>query len=220
MNMNTVTPIADWDAYSLSFQSVMPSQMLNLNREVSSYMFGNVADFGCGGGKIIPFIMDRGNVESYTGIDSSADMVKKARWMAQQFASKPAVIIDNTIEAVDLQEMDSALSINSFYTWGEPERVLSHIFHQLKAGALFVLATINSAIDMPTLLNEAEMELIAHPHWLEFKNHNLSISESDYANFIEMDDLIKQVQNVGFKVEEAHKNLYLGGLNFLVLLKE
>lgn len=217
--MNKEHKIVDWDAYSMSFQSVMPSDMLKLNKEAAQWLNGNVADFGCGGGKLIPFALEQSRVASYTGIDASVKMVKCARWMANQFQHKHCVIIQDRIESVSLQPVDSAVSINSYYTWPNPELVLSHIYEQLKESAFFILATINPLIDMPALLEAAEKELVAHPHWNDFKQHNLDIYNSESINLVEMDYLVGQVRNIGFQLKEVHANLYGGGLNFLVLKK-
>lgn len=218
--MNNVHTITDWDAYSLSFQSVMPSEMLKLNRETTQWLNGSVADFGCGGGKIIPFVLEQERVTSYTGIDASMDMVERARWMADRFCQKQCNIIHDKIQSVLLPPVDSAVSINSYYTWPDPESVLLHIHKQLKEDALFVLATINASIDMPALLEDAEKELAAHPHWNAFKQHNMDIYASDSINLVSMDSLIGQVRQMGFQIIEAHTNLYKGGLNFLVIKKQ
>jgi len=209
--------IADWDAYAQSFQSVMPSKMLQLNKEVASHVYGNVADFGCGAGKILPFVVNQKSVRSYTGIDLASDMVEKARWMAERFPNKPIKIIENRIEEVTLESVDSAMSINSYYTWLKPASVLAHIYKQIKPGGLFILVTVNPDIDMPGLLQEAEMELVAHPHWEDFKMHNLAIMDSEQANFVDLGTLLSAASESGFRVLEAHQKLYAGGLNFLVL---
>jgi len=211
--------IADWDSYAKSFLTVFPSEMLVLNREAVSWMTGDMADFGCGSGKVIPIALDQSQVSSYVGIDMSVQMVKNARMMAGRFPGKKCSIIQGSIESVVLRQVDSALSINSYYTWPNPEIMLSHIHNQLKGNGVFVLATINPSIDMPALLTAAEKELIAHPHWNEFRQHNLDICTSRQVNFVDLDDLINQVRSVGFRVVEAHQRLYGGGLNFLVLKK-
>ncbi len=217
--MNSAANITDWDDYSLSFQSVMPSQMLALNREVSSYMSGEVADYGCGAGKIIPFLAQQAGVTGYIGIDSAAEMVAKATWMAAKFPQMDSRLICEKIENTTLPPVGSALSINSHYTWPDTKAILQQIYRQLRPGGLFVLATINRNIDMARLLGEAEVEMIAHPHWQQFKDHNMKISQNDGLTLKSLNELISEVQSVGFSVVEAHQKLYLGGLNFLVLEK-
>lgn len=209
----------DWNGYSESFQSVMPSEMLNLNRAVSEHMYGRVADFGCGAGKAIPFILERPEVSHYWGIDAAPEMVARARWMAAQFDRQRATLVEGLIEQVELQRIDSALSINSFYVWSQPEVTLRHIFKQLEPGGTFVLATINNDIDMRALLDAAAPEMVAHPHWPAFRAHNESICDSQGLNLVDLDTLVGLVRDTGFRVEEAHRRWYGRGLNYLVLEK-
>lgn len=216
MNKAVSSRVANWDAYANSFSSVMPEQMLRLNRRVASYMSGDVVDFGCGGGKIIPFVLTNNLVTSYTGIDSSRDMIERAGWVASHYAHTKASLVHGTIEDTQPLTSNSALSINSYYVWKNPLSVLQHIHHCLSPGTQFVIATINPDIDMPALLEDAEKELIAHPHWAEFKDHNLKISASSNARFVTLDTLIGELRNVGFCIEEADRKLYEGGLNLVV----
>ena len=209
----------DWDDYSRSFQSVMPSQMLRLNQEVASHMRGHVVDFGCGGGKIIPFVLEQPLVTSYTGIDAALEMVRRARWMGEQFPEKPSRIVHGRIEEVVVEKADSALSINSYYNWPDTRLVLEKIGQLLKPGGIFVLATISARLDMKALLQAAQKECVAHPHWAEFCEHNLRICESTSIRLLELDELIREVQAAGFSVDEAHQHLYEGGLSLLVLRK-
>lgn len=214
---SNIATATDWNDYSRSFQSVMPSQMLALNREVAAHMKGHVVDFGCGGGKIIPFVLDSPDVTGYTGIDAAAEMVDRARWMGRQFVDKPSRIVHGRIEEVVVEKADTALSINSFYNWPDTRLVLEKIAGLLKPGAVFVLATINDRLDMPALLDRARMECVAHPHWPEFCEHNVRICKSSSIQLLSLDELIREVQAAGFVVEEAHQKLYDGGLSLLVL---
>lgn len=216
--MNTLG-IIDWNQYAAPFQSVMPSEMVRLNRKAAGMLYGNVADFGCGAGKIIPFITSEDAITRYTGIDMSADMVKGARWMAKQFPGKSFEIITSRIESVSIEQVDSAVSINSYYTWDDPLQTLKHISRQIKTGGRLVLATLNHHIDMPALLEEAKKEQIANPYWEVFAKQNLAICESPNTFLISLDELIEQVREVGFSIVKAHADYYGGGLNFLILKK-
>ncbi len=219
MNANNHKSATDWDDYSRSFLSVMPSQMLALNKEVASHMSGHVTDFGCGSGKIIPFVLEQPRVSSYTGVDAAPEMVQKARWMTGQFDRKPTQIIHGRIEQVNLKTADSALSINSYYNWPDSRLVLEKIYQTLKPDGVLLLATINARLDMPSLLEAAQKECIAHPHWAEFCEHNLRICSSGSIRLPELDELIGEARASGFAVEEAHQHLYDGGLSLLVLTR-
>ena len=210
----------NWDAYALPFQSVMPSEMVIVNRAVAEQVFGSVVDFACGPGKAIPFVLSMNKVDDYLGVDMSSEMVKCARWVANHYPGKPCKIVQAKIERYSLAtKADSALSINSYYTWPDPMRVLRHIACQLKVDGSFVLATINPSLDMHALLEEAEKEQIANPYWPEFKRYNQAIFRCNTFNLVSLDELVDQVRKAGFVVREAHTKFYAGGLNFLALTK-
>lgn len=210
----------DWNAYALPFHSVMPSEMVVLNRSVAEQLFGSVVDFGCGAGKAIPFALTMDRVDDYLGVDMSPEMVKCARRVASHYPNKPCKIVLSKIEQYCLStKADSALSINSYYTWPEPVRILRHIASQMKVDGRFVLATINPSLDMNALLEEAEKEQLANPYWQEFKRYNQAIYRCNNFNLVTLDDLVGQVREAGFVVRDAHTKLYAGGLNYLVLTK-
>ena len=233
---NTAYQKEVWDQYARAFLAVMPSKMLELNKAVAELATGDVCDFGCGAAKIAPFVLDQPTVTSYTGIDYSLDMVEQARWHLEQFPEKPSEVIHGRIEfiesgAYDIEIVsgktatisglayDFGLSINSYYTWDKPDTVLRSIYNSLKTNAHFVLVTPNPQVDMENLLKEAKKELIANPYFESFKEQNMAIAGNEKALFVEMNELIMQVQKAGFKVIEAKQNFYDNGLNFLHLVK-
>ena len=217
--MTVIYPTDYWENYATVFHTIMPSSMTQMNAEVAKWMSGIVADYGCGSGKAIPFIFDQPQVTSYIGIDMCTKMAQLAEWVLTQFPQKQGRIILTDINDTSFAPVDSAISINNYYSWPNPESILTKIFQQLKENGIFVLATINTSIDMPKLLQAADKEMIGHPHWEKFKEYNITISENKHANFIELNDLIQQVSSIGFKVLEAHTHHYNGGLNFIVMKK-
>ena len=219
MNQNIYSQ-QEWNAYALAHQSVMPSVMFELNQAVASMMRGHVLDCGCGSAKIAPFVLEQPQVTHYTGVDYSKEMVDRARWMLEQFPGKPSEIIHAKIEhSVINHPVDSCLSINSYYAWDNPQTVLAWIYAIMQPGSLFVFATPNRSLNMKRLLTTLDKELIAHPYYPEFQRMNLDFCDNPRALFVDMDDMIKQVQSVGFRVKEVHQRYYLGGLNFLQLTK-
>lgn len=224
-----------WDEYARAFLAVMPSQMLKLNEAVAAVAKGNVCDFGCGAAKIAPFILHNEAVSSYSGIDYSLDMVKQARWHLKQFPDKPSEIIHGKIEFIDTGayeleivhgqsqiidlSYDFGLSINSYYTWDDPHAVLESIYNALSPQAEFVLVTPNPRLDMASLLQKAERELIANPYFASFKEQNMALAGNEKALFVEMSVIIEQACEVGFKVVEANTEFYEGGLNYLHFVK-
>jgi len=234
--MKTIYKKEVWDNYPQAFLANNPTVMLELNKAVASLGKGNVADYGCGATKIAPFILNNPDVISYTGFDASPEMVKLGRWHLAQFPEKPSEIILANLEQITLSSyklikkgklskfirqdgFDFGLSINSYYAWSKPMLILKNIHKSLNPCAKFVLVTPNLQLDMEALAVEAKRELVANPLFESFKEQNLAISANEKANLIEVDDLIEQVRNVGFKVVEANQHFYHNGLNFLLLEK-
>lgn len=211
-------PVKEWDEYAKLHASIMTSQQLALFNEACSYLDGDIIDCGCGTAKLAPLLADDNKVHSYTGVDYSKEMVSVAQHIIEHLGRQNFHVQFSKIEDVN-QHYNAAVSIHSYYAWLKPLDVLSHIFQCLTNQSIFVLATPNKHINQAKLLKEAEKELIAHPHFEAFKNYNLKIEANPKANFISMDELIKQVQKVGFKVLNCHQKHYNGGVNFLVLQK-
>ena len=233
---NTAYKKEVWDEYAPAFLAVMPSMMLDLNKAVAELAVGNVCDFGCGAAKIAPFVLNQKAVTSYTGIDYSLNMVELARWHLKQFPEKTSEVIHGRIEFIDTGAYDIeivpgktasisdlaydfGLSINSYYTWDAPETVLKSIYNALDEKAHFVLVTPNPSIDMKQILQEVKREQVANPYFESFMKQNMAIAGNEKALFIEMNDLILQVQQAGFKVIEAKQCFYNKGLNFIHLEK-
>lgn len=146
-------------------------------------------------------------------------MIKIANWLIAHFNCPTFSTFEGKIEDYQGKIFDSAVSLNSYYTWPDPANVLQHIHSLLKTNGTFVLATPNTKLDMLAMDRQARKELLTHPNYEQFRKINLELTNNDNAQFIDMDDLIKQVQSVGFTVVSCHQGFYLGGLNFLVLNK-
>lgn len=210
----------EWENYARSFAAVQTSFQRDLQLASAQLLSGDVADFGCGSAKIAPFLSDRTDVSSYIGIDYSSEMIKIADWLIAQFDCPTFSTFEGKIEAYQGKMFDSAVSLNSYYTWPEPVKVLQHIYSLLKPGGLFVLATPNPSIDMLAMEKQVRKELLTHPDFTTFGQINLELASNTNARFIEMNELIKQLQSIGFGVTSCHQSFYLGGLNFIVAQRQ
>ena len=223
MNKQAMTyPVSEWEKYARLHASVTTSFQLAVYKEACNYLSGDVVDCGCGTAKIAPLLVDNNVVRSYTGIDFAKEMVIVSKWIVQKLQQKSFTIEHSKIEDLKGKEefFNSAVSIQSYYSWPDPLPILSHIYKMLARDGVFVLVTPNPSISLEALAKEAEKELIAHPDFEAFKEYNLQLAGNTQANFISMDGLISQAQEAGFKVQKCHQNHFLGGLNFLVLKKE
>lgn len=212
-------PVSEWDNYAELFASVTTSMQVAVYKEACLHLSGAIVDCGCGSAKIAPFLAANKSVFSYTGIDLSETMVQIAQGILQKVNHPRFTVQQSSIESVHVEGFTSGVSVQSYYSWTKPERVLQAIHSMLVPQAVFVLATPNKQLPVDTLAREAEQELLAHPNFGAYRAYNLQLVTSPNAHFIDIDDLIGQVRQVGFQVQEAHQRHFRGGLNFLVLTK-
>lgn len=218
-NISSSYPVADWDNYARIFASVTPSIQLDIYKEACLHLHGKVIDLGSGTAKIAPFLANEENIQSYMGVDYSQEMVVVARWILEKLERPMFQIQHNRIEEITGTVFTSGVSIQSYYSWPNPLETLRHIFNLLSSEGVFVLATPNKNLNTKLLHKVLKQELIAHPDFKAYTDYNLKLASNPQANFIGMNELIEQVQEVGFHVKECHQKHLCGGMNFLVLGK-
>lgn len=212
--------VETWDNYATVFASITNSLQVGVYKEACLYLKGTVVDCGCGSAKIAPFLANQANIASYTGIDYSKEMVDIANKVLQILNKPNFQIVHSKIEELAVTRLfDSAVSIQSYYSWSQPEKVLKCIWDLLKPDGYFVLASVNDHLPIDLLTQDIQQELIAHPNFESYQAYNLKLAKNRQANFISLDKLITQVQQVGFEIEECHQRHFRSGLNFLVLKK-
>ncbi len=214
-----IYPPKQWDEYTQAFASVQTSFQRELQIASAQLLYGDVADFGCGSAKVAPFLAPRDDVNSYLGIDYSGEMLKVANWLLNQLQRPGFATCHSKIERFNGQTFDSAVSLNSYYSWPDPELVLKHIHQLLRPGGHLVLATPNPELNMYAMEQEVQKELLTHPHYQTFRRFNLELSENPQAKLVTMDQLIGQLRDIGFAIIQCHQDYYLGGLNFIYAVR-
>jgi ubiquinone/menaquinone biosynthesis C-methylase UbiE len=208
-----------WNPYACLFSTITASVQLEVYYDAASHLFGNVADFGCGTAKIAPLLLNQNGVTSYTGIDFSEEMVNIGNKLIGEICPQNYQLVQGSIESVS-DRFSSGVSIQSYYSWPDPEKPLRRIYETLHTGATFVLATVNDRLDIVEVLKKIEREQIGHPDISQYKKYNMSLANNRSINVIKLGDLVQQALTVGFDLIEAHQRYFLGGLNFLVLKKQ
>lgn len=214
--------VNEWNNYAHLFAYVTPSIQLAIYQEASLHLTDSVVDCGSGTAKIASLLVDNPAITSYTGVDYSEEMIAVANWILRKLKRPNFQVLHQRIEDLVGQQYASAVSIQSYYAWPNPEQTLAVIFQILKPEGKFVLASPNETLPLKLneLANDLSKELIAHPYLDAYLDYNLKLAQNTQAHFVEMDELVKQVQAVGFHVEECHQRHLRGGLNFLVLRKK
>lgn len=212
-----------WSSYASYFVSITTSYQMEIYKKIAPLLTGKVVDFGCGAAKIGPYILEQDSVTSYTGIDTSEAMLEQARiFLDMQNCDKDFLFIASDISRFSpSKQFDSAISLNSYYTWENPVHCLKAIAKIIRPNGRFILITPNHNLDMPKLLRDVTKEVGAHPDFTRFCEINNHLVTNDDCKLISLGELVIQCHNYGFEVLESHQKYYDGGLNFLDLqLKE
>lgn len=219
-NQPTIYEKNVWDDYAYSFMTVTTSFQSELLTQASKYLYGNVIDCGAGCAKIAPYLKHHQKIISYTGVDACLTMCQLGEKVLKK-VNKPSFKMMHTyIEHLDTNILyDSAVSINSLYTWQNPTKVLAHIYNLLKSGGVLVLANVNINLDINQLVKQVEADLLMHPDADIFHTFNLRIADNQQAHRYSLNDLIAIVQQAGFMVKQCHDSFFNGGVSFLLLTK-
>lgn len=208
-----------WDKYAYSFMTVTTSFQSELLTESSNHLYGNVIDCGAGCAKIAPYLRHQ-KVISYTGVDACLTMCQLGNKVLNKVNQPSFKMVHAYIEHLDINTLyDSAVSINSLYTWQNPTNVLLHIYSLLKSEGVFVLANVNINLDINKLIQKVEADLLMHPDAEIFRKFNLQIANNQQAHRYSLNDLVAITQQTGFIIEECHDRFFDGGVSFLVLKK-
>ncbi len=207
----------EWNQYSSYHLGVLVSVQHEVYSHIASKVKGRVADLGCGSGRIMGYIQENTDVESYTGVDSSDDMIKQAVWLSGELEYDEANFVNKKIEEVD-GSYDSIVSVHSFYTWPNVKAILSHIYDVLSDNGTFYLVTPNDNFSVDKLSRLVKREVLGHPYYNEFLSINYAIAGK--YKYSPIDILIEQVRSAGFHIQEAHDKFFLGGASYLELTKK
>lgn len=204
--------IISWNYYAESFHSIMPPVMVELNSAVAKKLYGRIVDYGCGAAKLLPYLNSNSEVKSYTGVDMSKDMLELADVASGQYSNLSTQFIHGNILDVSISECDCAVSINSFYSWPDPKKIVRKIFEDLNEQGVFVIGTLSKSINMRQLLDEAEPMFTDNQYWPDFKRLNIDIIDHPNTYLVDLPQLCDLLTDVGFEIVRADDQFYSGGL--------
>ena len=146
--------LSEWETYARVFASITTPAQMEVYGKACPHLYGNVLDAGSGTGKLAHYLSDNPKIESYTGVDFSKEMVEVGNEIMQCLQRPSFKIKHCKIESM-VGSFDSAVSIQSFYTWPNPQKTLASIYRLLGSGAIFVLATANNSLNLEPLIEDA-----------------------------------------------------------------
>jgi len=205
-----------WDEYAPVFSQITTRFQIEMYEESAKWLSGDIIDCGCGSGKLAPYLPRQ--VTGYLGVDSSPMMINLAEQTLKTIARADFAANCQSIEDVT-GLYDSAVSLQSYYSWVDPQKILIRIHDLITVSGVLVLASANSALDIEMLLDKASKEWILFPDWENYARYNRQLAAKPEGNFATLDTLVSQLRDAGFKILDAHTHLFQGGVNFVVVRK-
>ena len=210
--------ISTWNKYSQMFASIYTDYQRKVYQETCKYLQGSVVDLGCGPARLAPLLIDNKEISEYTGIEYSQDMFEIAQFTMKRLARPSFKVLHQKAEDAK-GTYTSAVSLLSYYAFSDPRNTLKHIYSILEPNGIFVVANPNENLDQLKLQKEVEKEMMWHPDYALFRKYNLEIADNSNAEFSSMNQLLMQLQSIGFEIITCHQRYYEGGLNFIVCRK-
>lgn len=210
----------NWDNYSYSHLSIFTSIQKEIYEHIASKVSGSILDVGCGSGRIMAYMQNNKSAVNYTGIDLSLEMINQATWLKKELGFDEAKLVNANISSLS-NTFDYIVSIHSYYAWDDKITMLKTIYNLLDNDGKFILVTPNNDFDKEKLSVVVKQEILGHPFYKDFMDINYEIAEiaEQKTLYRHIDSLIETVRGIGFKVNTAHNNFFLGGASYLELSK-
>lgn len=207
-------PRINWDDYSKYHMGVCVSVQHELYNNISKRAKGKVLDVGCGSGRFMGYIKGNEDVTEYCGIDPSSFMIDVACDYKRVIGYGSAkLLVEEGRNHSGLY--DTIFSNMSYYCWSDKKKNLTRIFNMMNGESVFFLSTPNSNFNKNELSKLVLRDAFGNPYLERFLEINLDIS--DKYSYPEVNELVSEVMEVGFRIVNVNSSYFLGGVTCLEL---
>jgi ubiquinone/menaquinone biosynthesis C-methylase UbiE len=198
---NVVGSKAGYDDYAVSYDKTLDF-LDSFERDVLQKMLrdvrsGKVLDVGCGTGRVIRKLLDRG--AEIVGLDVSPEMLKIAR---KKF--KKTTFIEGNIENMLFPDEDFDMVIASFVIvhLKNLQKAFDEVYRILKPGGVFIVTNINQR-KSPKLKNTSGKEIVIKSFYhipeqvisaLKESFFDIETEEFVYENSIWVNQIVKAIK--------------------------
>lgn len=150
LNWSTTSVVADYTAFSREFfwNSYNWQAAIGLYHSGIIKTGGNILDIGCGPGWITFLLKERCPVATCSGVDLSAEMIERARDLAQERGYEDIHFAVSDVQHLPFKNnaFDLVMSSSSFRLWGNIEAGLREAYRVLRPGGLLFISDIGGDI--------------------------------------------------------------------------
>jgi len=126
-----------WDDYCSLYEHYTPSIQIELLKEIGNLAFGNILDFGCGVGKLYPYLKNNKLTKKIYLLDSSKEMRKYTNNKMEK-DKKTKVISD--INQIKQKSINTITFVNSLYANSNPIEILFNSSKLLKKNDQIIIS--------------------------------------------------------------------------------
>lgn len=217
--------IAFWENYAKVYDSITPNFQKHLLSHIGKQSKGNVADFGCGVGKLFSYLSKNENVEKITAIDSSPQMLKYAKQkLDKYFPNNSTQIIEMELNQKNIsqlnQKFDTINLINVLYANSNPIEVISQLSNKLNPNGYLCISDMQRKVNSEKLFSRLEKEFSNHPHYNQFIQDNQQLISTLIPKNYDLNELESIITNTtNLQTIEKSDKFYCNSSNYILLQK-
>ena len=211
--MEVFDSIADRKSWENLYQGKMDrltynfvSRQKSVEHLLTPYVKGKILDLGCGTGDLLPFFVKFSGIQ-YTGMDLSANMIKRANEVHQsslkklnQAVSAKFIVGDSEKLPFEDHSFDIISAVALIEYFPDPQKVLSEMIRVLKsAGTLLLTVPHKSCINFKIRDILEPVRNLLFPLYEKWKGKNLSEMKNVKHYHYDPVELDEKLYQFGFK---------------------
>lgn len=211
-----------WSEYARMYNKFTPSFQTKLLDYISKFGFGTVGDFGCGVGKLHPYLSRQNKSQLIHAIDSNKEMLE----LAKTNKSQNIKTIYSQIELNDLNQnqiltsYDSIYLINVLYTNKNPIEVLKQVTPKLNQNGNLIIVDMKRKTNLEQLFQTLNQEYKNDPDLENYYTSNQILSQNSTPHAYSINELESIISLLGnFQTIEKNENHFLENANCLIVKK-
>lgn len=210
-----------WNEYAKMYNKFIPEFQKKLLKQIAQYAHGKTGDFGCGTGKLIPYLNQNPNITSIHSLDASPQMLSFAKKKPTPLPIQYHLLELNKINENTLPlTFDSIFLINVLYANNNPINLLTQINKHLNPNGTLIIGDMNRQTNLNQLITSLSKEYQTDPDIEKYQHYNQILSQNATPKTYtpsELESIIHLIDT--YQTTHTSQNHFLGNLNLLTFKK-